>query len=714
MAEECLQEDVAVILGPGVNIKRSPLCGRNFEYFSEDPLLAGELAAALINGIQERGVGTSLKHYALNNQESRRMVIDVIADDRTMREIYLKAFEIAVRKSQPWTVMCSYNRINGTYASDNPWLLTEVLRDGWGFEGLVVTDWGAMNDRVEAVKAGLDLEMPGNRGNDKKIVAAVQSGALTEEAVDKLAIRVVDLILKAQAARQPGYRYDAEQHHALARKAAAESCVLLQNKNDVLPLKPGTKAAVIGEFAKTPRYQGTGSSKINPSKLDSAYDELAKLGVEVTYAQGYNGVEPNDALIAQAVELAKGTDVAILFVGLPDAYESEGFDRTTMDIPASHTQLICAVAQANPNTIVVLHLGSPVVTDWAENVKGLLVAYLGGQAVGGGVADVLCGKVCPSGKLPESWPLALVDNPSYYHFPGGSKTVEYRESLFVGYRYYDAAQKAVAWPFGYGLSYTSFAYSDIVVDERKISFVIENTGPVEGAEIAQVYMGLSGSSIIRPKKWLVGFEKVRLAPGERKTVHIDLSDEAFQYFNAATGGWCVEGGGYTVFVGSSAKDMLLSATIQASGDGKEPQLSTQSRLGYINVTGNQFSQADFAALYGKPLPPTDHLPGDLYTVNTTLGEIKGTLIGGLILSGARRQAEKALGGSGEGDDTTAAMMEASLLEMPLRGVEMWSGGALPPDFAKSMAATLNGNFFARAFKTVKLMYRLARFRGKST
>ncbi|MCL2544833.1 MAG: glycoside hydrolase family 3 C-terminal domain-containing protein [Clostridia bacterium] len=713
MAEECLQEDVAVILGPGVNIKRSPLCGRNFEYFSEDPLLAGELAAALIAGVQEKGIGTSLKHYAANNQESRRMVIDVIADDRALREIYLRAFEIAVRKAQPWTVMCSYNRINGTYASDNRWLLTQVLREDWGFEGLVVTDWGAMNDRVEAVKAGLDLEMPGGGGgNDAKIVAAVQSGALKEEAVDGLAIRVADLILKAQAARQPGYRYDAEGHHALARKAAAQSCVLLKNEGGVLPLKPGAKAAIIGGFAKAPRYQGTGSSKIRPSRLDSPYEELAKLGFEVAYAEGYRGFEPDDALVAQAVEVAKSADVAIVYAGLPDAYESEGFDRTAMDIPASHAQLIRAVARANPNTVVVLLLGSPVVTDWAKDVQGLLVAYLGGQAAGGGVADVLSGAVCPGGKLAESWPLALADNPSYHHFPGGSKTVEYRESLFVGYRYYDAAAKAVAWPFGYGLSYTSFAYSDMAAEGYEVSFAVENTGPVEGAETAQVYVGLPGSTIIRPKKWLAGFEKVRLAPGERKTVRIGLTGEAFRYFNAAAGGWRVEGGTYTVFAGSSANDLPLTATVEVSGDGDEALLSAQSGLGYMNVTGNRFGEADFAALYGRPLPPSEPLPGEPRTVNTALGDVKDTVIGGLILAGARKQAEKALGGSAERDGAAAAMMEAALLEMPLRGLAIWGGGSLPPDFPELMVDALNGNPLSRAFATAKLMYRLARFRGK--
>lgn len=689
LGEECLQEDVAVILGPGVNIKRSPLCGRNFEYFSEDPLVAGELGAAIINGIQEKGIGTSLKHYAANNQESRRMTINTVADDRALREIYLKAFEIPVKKAQPWTLMCSYNRINGTYASDHKFLMTDVLRDEWGFEGLVMTDWGAMNDRVEAVLAGLDLEMPASNGvNDAKIVAAVQAGKLTEADVDKLAVRMTEMLLKSQAAQKPGYRFDVEQHHQLARKAAAESCVLLKNSDSMLPLKAGAKLAVIGGFAKTPRYQGTGSSKINPTKLDNPYDELTKLGFAPTYAEGYKGLEPDAALIADAAKTAKDADIALVFAGLPDEYESEGFDRTTLDMPKSHTDLIRAVAAANPNTVVVLQLGAPVITDWAADVKAVLVSYLGGQAGGGGVADILTGKVCPGGRLTESWPLALADNPSYNHFPGGAKSVEYRESIFVGYRYYDTVQKPIAWPFGYGLSYTAFTYSDIAVNGDEVSFTVKNTGDVAGAETAQVYAGLPASKIFRPKKWLVAFEKLRLAAGESKTVRIRLDKDAFQYYNTAANGWRVEGGKYAVSVGASAADIRLTAEMDVAGDGDESLLASQSGLCYNNLSGNSFSDADFIALYGRELPPSERVAGEPYTVNNTLGDIKDTPIGQKLLEMVQKQAGAMMDSN---DPNTSAMIRAMMMEMPLRGFGMLGGDQVPTGFAELIVDALNGN-----------------------
>ncbi|MDR2655250.1 MAG: glycoside hydrolase family 3 C-terminal domain-containing protein [Oscillospiraceae bacterium] len=698
MGEECLQEDVAVILGPGVNIKRSPLCGRNFEYFSEDPLLAGELGGALISGVQEKGVGTSLKHYASNNQETRRMSINAVVDDRALYEIYLKAFEIAVKKSSPWTLMCSYNKINGVYSSDNKWLLTEVLRDGWGFEGLVMTDWGAMNDRVEGVRAGLDLEMPGlGRANDEKIVAAVKNGSLKESEVDAAAGRVTEMILKSQAARKPGYRYNAEAHHALARKAAAESCVLLKNEDGILPLKPGAKVAVIGGFARSPRYQGAGSSKINPTRIGGAYDELEKYGFDLSYAEGYKGLEPDLDLIKQAETAAKDADIALVFAGLPDEYESEGFDRRSFEMPQSHMQLIGAVAKANPNTVVVLQLGSAVATGWAENVKALLVSYLGGQASGEGAADVLAGKVCPGGRLAETWPLALEDNPSFRNFPGGRKTVEYRESVFVGYRYYDTAKKAVAWPFGFGLSYTSFAYGGIKTDGNIISFTVTNTGSVAGAEVAQVYAGLPDSKIFRPKKWLAAFKKVFLEPGESKVVKVRLGKEAFEHYSRSAGGWQLEAGTYTIYVGSSVRDIKLKTKITVEGE----DLPDSGRgTIYYNLKDNAFPEKDFAEIYGRPLPPPERGPGEAFTVNDTLDDIKDTALGKKIIAVIQSEAKKMLGGMG--DDITA-MANAMLMEMPLRGISMMSGGALPQDFAQLLVNSLNGNIFSRTVNTIRLV-----------
>ena len=710
MGEECLQEDVAVILGPGVNIKRSPLCGRNFEYFSEDPLLSGEMGAALISGVQECGVGTSLKHYAANDQETRRMVIDVIADARAMREIYLKAFEIAVKKAKPWTVMCSYNLIDGVYSADSKWLLTDVLRGDWGFEGLVMTDWGAVNDRVQGIRAGLDLEMPGSKGvNDAKIVEAVKNGALKEEELDLVAERIVRLILRYS--KKPGYKYDVARHHALARRAAADSCVLLKNDDSVLPLKAGATVAVIGDFAKTPRYQGAGSSKINPSKMDNAHDELVKLGFTVAYTKGYNGTEPDDHLIEAAVEAAKSADVAVIFAGLPDAYESEGFDRKVLDMPESHTKLIQAVAGAKPETVVVLQLGAPVSTDWAERVKGLVVSYLGGQAGGGGIADILSGKVCPGGKLAESWPHKLEDNPSYNCFPGSRKTVEYRESIFVGYRYYETAGKQVAWPFGYGLSYTSFEYSGISVSGDEVLFNIKNTGGVAGSEAAQVYLSLPGSKIVRPSIWLAAFTKVQLAPGESKTVRVKLDKQAFEYYNSAAGGWRVEGGQYTVSVGASVRDIRLTSSIEMPGDGDETLLSAQSGTGYFRLSGNVFPAADFEALYGKPLPPTERAPGPPYSVNDTLGDISHTGIGKRLIAETLKNAESM--GAAIGEDIVA-MLSAMLVDMPLRGLGLMGGDSVPPNFAELVIGTLNGGFFSRMRGYMRLLSAMNAQKKKKT
>ena len=699
IGEECLQEEVAVVLGPGVNIKRSPLCGRNFEYFSEDPLLGGELAAAMINGIQETGVGACVKHYAANNQETRRMTIDVVADERALREIYLKSFEIPVRKAKPWTLMCSYNKIGGTYASDNKRLLTDVPRGEWGFDGLIMTDWGAMNDRVKAALAGCDLEMPGSGGvNDAKLVSAVRDGRLNEEDVDKLAVRVVETVLKAKDGMKKDFRYDADAHHALARRAAAESCVLLKNEDDILPLKKESKLAVIGSFAKSPRYQGTGSSKIVPSRMDCAYDELVKLGFEAAYCEGYGGLSPDQTLVDEAVNAAREADTVLIFAGLPDEYESEGFDRKSLSMPESHVNLIKEVSKANPNVAVILQLGAPALTDWATDVKGLLVSYLGGQAGGGGVADVLAGVVCPGGKLAESWPLALEYNPSFYQFPGYKKTTEYRESIFVGYRYYETADRPVAWPFGFGLSYASFEYANLKLNEGEVVFNLTNAGSVEGAEAVQIYLSMPKTKIIRPRKWLAAFDKIKLAPGETKSVSIRLDEGAFKYFNTAANGWRTEGGEYAVCVGSSVSDIRLTGLVNIQGDGDEALLASQTELGYFKLTGNNFNEADFAALCGRPLPQRDRKQSEPFTVNDTLGDIKHTKIGKRILGEATKKASENLGLAG-GD--VAKMVDAMLLEMPLRSLGMMGGGSLPPNFAELLVATLNGNYFKRTLALIK-------------
>ncbi|WP_040949464.1 glycoside hydrolase family 3 C-terminal domain-containing protein [Gorillibacterium massiliense] len=578
LGEECQAENVAVLLGPGANIKRSPLCGRNFEYFSEDPYLSSEMAAHHIKGVQSKGVGTSLKHFAANNQEHRRMSVDAIVDERTLREIYLASFEGAVKQGQPWSVMSSYNRINGTYASENDWLLNKVLRDEWGFEGFVVSDWGAVNERVDALRAGLELEMPASAGiGDAKIVAAVKSGELAEEVLDRAVERMLMFALQAEEKNQKGPKADLAAHHRLAREAARESMVLLRNQNAILPLAKQGTVAVLGEFAKKPRYQGGGSSHVNPTQLDEALAEMSKTaaGVHFLYAPGYelDRDETNDALIREACELATRADVVVLFAGLPDRYESEGYDRTHLAIPASQQALIEAVSAVQNRLIVVLSNGAPVEMPWLDKTQAVLEGYLGGQAFGGAVADLLFGDANPSGKLAETFPAKLSDTPAYLNFPGEGDKVEYREGLFVGYRHYDATEREPLFPFGFGLSYTWFAYSHLATDKTsltdrdtaRVSLQVQNMGTRAGQEIVQLYVRAMNSSVIRPQKELKGFQKIHLEPGETKTVTFTLDKRAFAYYDVDLHDWFVESGNYEVLLGRSSRDIELGTVLEVQG-----------------------------------------------------------------------------------------------------------------------------------------------------
>ena len=569
----CQHEKLAVVLGPAVNIKRSPLCGRNFEYLSEDPYLAGEMAAAYINGVQSQNVGTSIKHFAANNQEHRRMSSSSNADERTLREIYFPAFETAVKKAQPWTVMCSYNRINGVYASENPWLLTEVLRKEWGFKGYVMSDWGAVSDRVAGVAAGLDLEMPSSGGvNDKKIVEAVRAGKLDEAVVDQAVERILTVNEKYLANAKPDTPWDQEADHILSADIAAQCMVLLKNEG-VLPLDKADKVAFIGEFAAKPRFQGGGSSHINCFKTTSALE--AAEGLPVTYTQGYSVAkdEATDDMIAQAVAAAKAAKTAVVFAGLPDSYESEGYDRTHMALPACQNKLIEAVAAANPNTVVVLHNGSPVEMPWLGKVKGVLEAYLGGQAVGIATVKILFGDVNPSGHLAESFPVKLEDNPSWLFYGGEADRADYREGVFVGYRYYDKKHMDVAFPFGHGLSYTTFAFSDLrlsadrITDKDTLTVTVKaaNTGKRAGKTVVQLYVGDRESTVLRPVRELKGFEKVELAPGESKDVTFTLDKRAFAYWNEELHDWHVETGEFMIEIGQSSRAIDVAATVTVEG-----------------------------------------------------------------------------------------------------------------------------------------------------
>ncbi|MBS1907902.1 MAG: glycoside hydrolase family 3 C-terminal domain-containing protein [Actinobacteria bacterium] len=567
-------EDVAVILGPGINIKRSPLCGRNFEYVSEDPIVAGSIGAGLVKGIQSQGVGSSLKHFAANNQETDRMRVSADVDPRPLREIYLRGFERVVTDAQPWTVMCSYNRINGVYASEDPWLLTQVLRDEWGFEGLVVSDWGAVNDRVTGLAAGMDLEMPSSNGRtDAELIAAVRDGSLAESVLDTGAQRVLDLIAKAQARPAVTGPLDVEAHHALAREAAGRAIVLLRNEGGILPLAPADRVAVIGEFARTPRYQGAGSSQINPTRLDTALDAIRAVSPAAPFAAGFtlDGSGDAAALRDEAVELARAAEKVVLFLGVPQQEESEGFDRTHIDLPAAQLALVDAVRAVNENIVVVLSNGGVVALPFAETVPAILEGWLLGQAGGSATADVLYGAVNPSAKLTETIPLSLQDTPAFGNFPGEHGHVRYGEGLLVGYRWYDERGLQVAYPFGHGLSYTTFGYdaATATVDaagDVRATVTVTNTGTVAGREIVQAYTSLPGSSVQRPPRELKAFASVALEPGETAVVELQLRRHELAYWDVRIDDWAVEPGTYVIEIGASSRDLRVRTELTLDGD----------------------------------------------------------------------------------------------------------------------------------------------------
>lgn len=645
LGEECQAENVAVLLGPGVNIKRSPLCGRNFEYFSEDPYLSSEMAAHHIQGVQSQGVGTSLKHFAANNQEHRRMTSDSVVDERTLREIYLASFEGAVKQSQPWTVMCAYNKVNGEFASENETLLTDILKDEWGHEGFVISDWGAVNERAKALAAGLELEMPSSHGEgDARIVEAVRSGQLSETTLDAAVERLLTVIFKAVDLQKQDAAFDEAEHHRLAREVAQESMVLLKNEGGMLPLAQSGDIAVIGALAKEPRYQGSGSSKIRPTRLDDILEELKAAAGDATihYASGYdlNEEDTNPELVQEALAIASGASAAVLFAGLPNRYESEGFDRKHLRIPPNQIALIEAVAKVQPNLTVVLSNGAPIEMPWLGQAKAVLEAYLGGQALGGAVANILFGHANPSGKLAETFPVALSDNPSYLFFPGEGDRVEYREGLFVGYRYYDKKQLAPLFPFGHGLSYTSFNYSNLKLDKKKmkdtdvltVTVNVKNTGTYAGKEIVQLYVHDKESSMIRPDQELKGFDKVELAPGEERTVSFELDHRSFAYYDVELKDWVVESGDFEIRIGKSSRDIVLSETV-------EVESTTERRIEFHR--------------------------------NSTISDLKKTAKGAAFVEDFISKLPFA---SAIGDGSQAEMFRAFLDALPLRGMLSFSGG----------------------------------------
>ena len=606
LGEEAAAQEVSVVLGPGLNMKRNPLCGRSFEYFSEDPYLAGKLAAGYIRGIQSKGVAACPKHFAVNSQETRRMASDSIVDERTLREIYLTGFEIAVKEGHPRSIMSPYNLVNGTYANENKHLLMEILRGEWGFDGAVITDWGGSNDHALGVKNGSTLEMPAPGGDSvRELLAAVESGKISESDIDARLSELLPLVFDTKAALDAAPReFDAAAHHALARRAAAESLVLLKNEGSLLPLAAGSKVAVIGDFAKNPRYQGAGSSMVNSTQVDVLLDKLIDSELNVIgYQQGFDRHgKPDAALQKSACELAAQADTVILCMGLDEIAESEGLDRSNLRLAQNQVDLLQAVAAVNLKIVVVLYSGSVVETPWLDNCQALLYAALGGQSGAGAVADALTGKVNPCGKLAETWPLTYADVPSAADFATRRKTVEYREGLYIGYRYFTTAEKAVRFPFGYGMSYTTFAYSDLAADEQGVSLTVTNTGSVAGTEIVQLYVAKKDSELFRPAKELKGFARVTLAPGEKQRITITLDDKAFRFWNVKANRWEIEGGEYELLVGASVEDIRLCEKISVHGTAAVHPYEDRDLDCYYKGNVLHVSDADFEKLLGHPIP----------------------------------------------------------------------------------------------------------------
>ena len=686
LGEETAANRVNVLLGPGLNVKRSPLCGRSFEYFSEDPYLSGKMAAAYVRGIQENGIAACPKHFAVNSQELRRMASNSVLDERTLRELYLTAFEIVVKEAKPKSIMSSYNRVNGTYANENHHLLGDILRKEWGFDGAVVTDWGGANDHMEGVKNGSTLEMPSpGLGVARKLLKAVENGELSEHTIDERVDEMLELALSTtEAMEKAPHKFDENAHHQLARRAAAESIVLLKNEDAILPLKHGKKVALIGDFAIKPRYQGAGSSMVNPTKVDCLTDAAEAAGLNlVGYCSGYErSGKPNKAYLDEAVSQAKMADVVILCIGLDESSESEGLDRTHIGIPAVQKQLLDAVTAVNPNVVAVVSAGSVIETDWVEQCKAVVHGYLSGQAGAGAMLEVLTGWQNPCGKLAETIPLRYEDTPAARYFPGKKQNAEYREGLYVGYRYYETANKAVRYPFGYGLSYTTFAYSDLKVNADNVTFTLTNTGSCAGAEIAQLYVAKPDATVFRPAKELKGFAKVFLKAGESKTVTIPLDDKTFRYWNVATDSWEVEGGSYQLLVGANVQDIRLTAEIALPGTGAPDPYAGKDLAHYRTAHVQEVSDAEFEALLGRSIPAET----TAIDRTMTLGELHHSrsplcwLIAG-VLTLLVRSGEK------RGKPNLNILFQYN---MPLRGLAQMTGGIIGEETVDGLVMEAKG------------------------
>ncbi len=702
LGEEASVQGVHVVLGPGLNIKRSPLCGRNFEYFSEDPYLAGKMAAGYVKGIQSQDVYACPKHFAVNSQELRRMAMNAVVDERTLREIYLTGFEIAVKEGGAKAIMTSYNQVNGTYANENMHLLRDILRGEWGYDGIVITDWGGSNDHICGVAAGSDLEMP-TPGLDsaRQLVSAVKEGRLPEEAVDECVDRMLEAVLTLAGNQDRPKAFDEKAHHALARKAASQSAVLLKNEEHILPLKPGTRVALIGDFAFEPRYQGAGSSMVNATALDKMADLIAEYDLVVAgTSKGYVRTGEEDTLLQkEAVDLAQSADVVLYCFGLDELSESEGVDRTHMRIHQNQISLLEAMARVNKNIVGVLSAGAAVEMPWHHCMKGLLHGYLYGQAGAGAMLDILTGRVNPSGRLNETYPIRYEDTPAFRYFPSAERNSEYREGLYVGYRYYDTSKVRVLYPFGFGLSYTTFEYSDLKADQKGVTFTVTNTGSVDGAETAQLYVGMKSAKVYRPDKELKGFAKVFLKAGESREVRIDFDDKTFRYWNVRTGAWEVEGGEYRILIGASCADIRLETQIQVKGTTEEYPYYTNRMPSYYSGLIQQVEDKEFEELLGTPIP-SGKWTGEL-TANDAICQMY------YAKSAIARFAYKKLTQMKKKSED-AGKPDLNILfiyNMPFRSIAKMTGGMVSMEMVEGIVAMVNGHLFRGLGKTIGGFFR---------
>lgn len=713
LGAEAVDQKINVLLGPAINMKRNPLCGRNFEYFSEDPYLAGKLAAGYIRGIQSNGVSACVKHFAVNNQEERRMAIDTIVDERTLREIYLTAFEIAVKEGKTKSVMSAYNKVNGTYSNENLHLMKDILRGEWGFKGCVITDWGGSNDRIEGLIAGNELEMPGSGGEtNEEIVEAVRSGKLKEEILDDCVDRLLHLIFTTENALEDSFsKIDVERHHRVAQRVAEESIVLLKNDDDILPIRQNKKVAVIGNFAKEARYQGAGSSIVNPTILDHTLNCFEESGiVSIGFEEGFNRYGKQDKKkIEKACDLAKKADVVLLYIGLDEYVEVEGLDRSTMKIPKNQIELLNALYEVNKNIVAIISCGCAVEMPWINKVKGLLHGYLAGQAGARSILRVLSGDVNPSGKLAETYPLMYEDTPSCKYFPGKEVSVEYREGMYIGYRYYDTVDKNVLFPFGYGLSYTKFEYSDIKVNKNSVTFNLKNSGKVAGMEIAQLYVGCKSKRIFRPKKELKGFAKVFINAGETKQVTIHFDHKTFRYFNVKTNKWEIESAEYEIIVGTSSRDIRLIETIYVEGTGAETPYEEEKLPSYFSGDVSDVSVEEFEELMGRKVPDSVLNKKAELGFNDTVAQCKyakgfAARVAYYLIVFIHWILRKV------GKRDKANIMVMSIYHMPFRGIARMTGGAVNMPMVDGMLMIANGHFFKGASKMLKEKKKLRRGR----